>query len=179
MKKFAQSANISTDGVVDSVIGSVQDVKGATVNLANSLNGLTGPGIGQSFAGQFANNVTASLLGKISGGIGGFLSSSFGGGFGAKNGGTGKLPNPLEQFASFNYIFTLGCLTERELSFPDQTYRRRDPEIVILRSGGGPTPRIVLHCTKLTEKLNIISTMLILKQLFLGLLDHVLLMLQV
>jgi len=140
MKKFAQSANISTDGVVDSVIGSVQDVKGATVNLANSLNGLTGPGIGQSFAGQFANNVTASLLGKISGGIGGFLSSSFGGGFGAKNGGTGKLPNPLEQFASFNYIFTLGCLSERELSFPDQTYRRRDPEIVILRSGGGPTP---------------------------------------
>jgi hypothetical protein len=38
-KKFAQSGNISVDGVLDSVSGSVQELTGATVNLANSLNG--------------------------------------------------------------------------------------------------------------------------------------------
>ena len=51
-----------------------------------------------------------------------------------------KLPNPLEKFASFNYIFTLGCLSGGELAFPDLTYRKTDPSVVIIRSGGGPLP---------------------------------------
>ena len=139
-KKFTQSANIDINGALDSVTGPLQALEGATVDLTKSLNGLTGPGIGSSLMGNIANNVTSSLMGKLQGGIGGFLSTSFGGGFGSVFGGAGKLPNPLEQFASFNYIFTLGCLSEDELAFPDQTYRRRDPGIVILRSGGGPTP---------------------------------------
>jgi hypothetical protein len=140
-KKFAQSGNISVDGVLDSVSGSVQDLKGATVNLANSLNGLTGPGIGQSLVGNIASGLGGGIMDRIKGGLGGFLGASFGGGFGSPNGMSGSvLPNPLEQFTSFNYVFTLGCLTAQELSFPDVTYRRRDPSIVILRSGGGPTP---------------------------------------
>tara|TARA_B110000503_G_scaffold35837_1_gene58571 strand:- start:8394 stop:11132 length:2739 start_codon:yes stop_codon:yes gene_type:complete len=140
-KKFLQSNNISVDGVLDSVSGSVQDLKGATVNLTNSLNGLTGPGIGQSLVGSIANNVSNNLIDQIKGGIGGFLGAAFGDGFGTSSagGGASKLPNPLEQFASFNYVFTLGCLTQRELEFPDLTYRRQEPENVILRSGGGPT----------------------------------------
>ena len=138
--QFKQSANIAVDGVVDSVNGSIQELKGATVNLANSLNGLSGPGIGRSIVGNIANGIGNSLVNNIKGGIGGFLGAAFGGGFGSVFGGVGKQPNPLEQFASFNYVFTLGCLSEFELSFPDLTYRRRDPGIVILRSGGGPTP---------------------------------------
>jgi hypothetical protein len=138
--QFRQSANIAVDGVVDSVSGSVQELQGATVNLANSLNGLTGPGIGQSIVGNIANGIGSSLVNSIKGGIGGFLSAAFGGGFGSIFGGVGKQPNPLEQFASYNYVFTLGCLSDFELSFPDLTYRRRDPGVVILRSGGGPTP---------------------------------------
>ena len=51
--------------------------------------------------------------------------------------GFGKQPNMLEGFASYNYVFTLGCLTDFELNFPDLTYRYRDPLITILKSGGG------------------------------------------
>ena len=141
VKKFASSSNISVDGVLDSVTGSMQDIKSATVDLKNSLNGLTGPGIGQSLVGNIANGLGGGLLNKIKGGIGGFLGASFGGGFGVSpSSGGNKLTNPLEQFATFNYIFTLGCISNEELAFPDLTYRRKDPSVVILRSGGGPTP---------------------------------------
>ena len=47
------------------------------------------------------------------------------------------LNNELIDYASYNYIFTLACLTDTELADPDNTYRKRDPKITILRSGGG------------------------------------------
>jgi hypothetical protein len=50
---------------------------------------------------------------------------------------TPKQPNPLEEFASFNNIFTLGVLTPEEVNFPGRTYRQNGPTIKILRSGGG------------------------------------------
>jgi|TARA_R110002124_G_scaffold85363_2_gene221461 hypothetical protein len=128
-KAFVQSTNISTDGILDSVTGSVQDTMGATVNLSNSLNGLTGPSI-----------LSQGFMENIKGGVSDMLGGKFGGFLGAGIYGSGKLPNDLEQFASFTYSFTLGCLSENELQFPDQTYRRKEPEVIILRSGGGPTP---------------------------------------
>lgn len=140
LAKQVSSGNISVDGVLDSVAGSAQELQGATVDLANSINGITGPGIGQSIVGNIANNVGASLANQIAGGIGGFLGAAFGDGFGTSFNGSGKLSNPLEQFASYNYIFTLGCLSDYELNFPDLTYRRRDPRVIVLRSGGGPLP---------------------------------------
>jgi len=45
--------------------------------------------------------------------------------------------NELEDYTSYNYIFTFSCLTNDELHFPEKTYRIKDPEITILRSGGG------------------------------------------
>ena len=133
------SANIKVGEVFDSVSGHVQEKLGATVDLAKSLNGLTGPGVGESIVGNIANGLGSGLVDSIKGGIGGFLGAAFGEGFGSIFGGRGKQPNPLEQFASYNYVFTLGCLSDFELSFPDLTYRRKDPGVVILRSGGGPT----------------------------------------
>ena len=132
------SSNISVDGVLDSVAGSAQDLVGSTVDLSKSLNGITGPAIGQSIVGNIANGIGSSLVNQIAGGIGGFLGSAFGDGFGTAFSGGGKLSNPLEQFASYNYIFTLGCLSDFELNFPDFTYRRKDPNVIVLRSGGGP-----------------------------------------
>ena len=140
VSQIAQSANISVDGIADSITGSAQDVVSATVDLSNSLNGLTGPGIGNSIVGNIANGIGNRIASEITGGIGGFLGAAFGSGFGSNFGGSGIAPNPLEQFASFNYIFTLGCVDNYELAFPDLTYRRKDPAIVVLRSGGGPTP---------------------------------------
>ena len=49
---------------------------------------------------------------------------------------TGPIENFLGQFKTFNYIFTLGCLTNDEVNFPDSTYRVNGPSVVLLRSGG-------------------------------------------
>ena len=43
--------------------------------------------------------------------------------------------NELDQFASYNSIFTLGCLTNMELNFP-LSYRTMGPLIKIIKSGG-------------------------------------------
>ena len=43
--------------------------------------------------------------------------------------------NELDQFASYSYNITLGCLTNLELNFP-LTYRTLGPAVKILRSGG-------------------------------------------
>jgi len=43
--------------------------------------------------------------------------------------------NELDQFASYNYIFTLSCLTTVELNFP-LSYRTVGPLVQIIKSGG-------------------------------------------
>ena len=43
--------------------------------------------------------------------------------------------NELDKFASYNYIFTLGALTNLELNFP-LSYRTVGPLIKIIKSGG-------------------------------------------
>jgi hypothetical protein len=48
-----------------------------------------------------------------------------------------KQPNELRQYSSFNYVFTLACLTPSEINNPDLTYRKNPPAVTILRSGGG------------------------------------------
>jgi hypothetical protein len=46
------------------------------------------------------------------------------------------LNNPLNRFASYNYVYTIGCLTNDELNNPDSTYRIKDPQNVLLKTGG-------------------------------------------
>lgn len=136
--KFTESGKISVGGVASAVEGALDQVKGATLDMTNTVNGITGPALGQlDLAYGGLNQVLdykmpplmggGSLVSAIGGGFQGF---QFGGGFGKRN--------ILESFASYNYVFTLGCLTNFELNFPDLTYRYRDPLITILRSGGGP-----------------------------------------
>lgn len=48
-----------------------------------------------------------------------------------------RLPNPLEQYASFNCIFELGVLTPYSTNNPELTYRQSGADITVLRSGGG------------------------------------------
>ena len=48
-----------------------------------------------------------------------------------------KQPNELRKFSSFNYIFTLACLTPSEINNPDLTYRKNPPAVQVIRSGGG------------------------------------------
>src|SRR6056300_170627 len=49
----------------------------------------------------------------------------------------GSTDNLLKSFASYNYNLTLACLTINELNFPDSTYRVGNPQVTVLRSGGG------------------------------------------
>lgn len=51
------------------------------------------------------------------------------------------LQNKLNAYNSFNYIITMACLTNDELNRPDQTLKRRNPEHVLLATGGGRTPK--------------------------------------
>lgn len=47
------------------------------------------------------------------------------------------LRNPLELFASYNYIFTLSALRPDQINFPDTTYKKGDLGEIVMRSGGG------------------------------------------
>lgn len=55
-------------------------------------------------------------------------------------------PNPLEVFSTFNYVFTLSALSNEEVNYPDETYKKGGPrQNIILRSGGGkPEDRITI-----------------------------------
>lgn len=51
--------------------------------------------------------------------------------------GTGaRLGNPLENYASYNPIFTIGCLSDDQVTSPSQ-YRQNGAAVTVLRSGGG------------------------------------------
>lgn len=56
---------------------------------------------------------------------------------------SGSLPlsNELERFASYNNIFSFGCISPEELNFPDETYRKTGVRSgqMVLRSNGGLT----------------------------------------
>jgi len=138
--QFQTSGKISVGGIASAVEGSLSDITGATLDMPNSINGITGPALGsldlaQGGISQVLNSKLPGLAsgGKLIGGSLGGLSQAFGG----LMGGIGKQPNILNPFSSYNYIFTLGCLTDFELNFPDQTYRYNDPLITVIKSGGG------------------------------------------
>jgi len=63
------------------------------------------------------------------------------------------IPNPLNVYASYNYIFTLCCLTHEEINNPWTTYRIKTPENIVLRSGGTPNAPGVLNSDNWDSKL--------------------------
>jgi hypothetical protein len=51
-------------------------------------------------------------------------------------------PNILDQYVSYDYIFTFSALTKNEINYPDETYKKGSPvENVIFKSGGGSQSR--------------------------------------
>ena len=100
---------------IDTIKGLASGVKGATVNPSTGVK----PEQQQYFSGGVAE--VASQIAAASGLLGGGP----------------PFPNELRNFASYNYVFTLGCLNNFEINFPDLTYRISDPATVILKSGGG------------------------------------------
>ena len=136
-QSVSQSARIDVNGVASAVEGAASDLTGATVDLASSINGLSGQSIADGIGGALsgaASGLANNLLSGVTSQLGGLLGGALGGMFGG-----GKIPNSLDQYASYNYEITLGCLTAFEVNLPDFTYRRREPFITILRSSGGDT----------------------------------------
>jgi len=113
------SPNIFVDGINSAVEGAANQLKGA---ISDAFGGLLNFGRGSTSAG--GNRVG-------SGGINGVQPGAKGIGYTG-----GPLKNKLAQFASYNYIFTFGPLTNFEINYPDATYRKNGPSIVILKSGG-------------------------------------------
>jgi len=112
---IVNSAGITVNAIRDSIDGAVEEIAGAVADPINEVASRATEM--QSILG----NPGGALLSVIAGGL-------FGG---------SKKGNDLKDFASYTSIFTLGVLTNFEINFPDLTYRRRDPWITILRSGGG------------------------------------------
>lgn len=50
---------------------------------------------------------------------------------------TSRLPNPLRNYASFNYVISIGILSRSQNNSPNSTYRSSGLSKVILSSGGG------------------------------------------
>lgn len=114
-KAFTTSPNINVNAIADSIDGSLTEKLSAAVdpNLNIPLDYRTQL--------QYEN----AELQKFKDLIG--ITSTAGPPF----------PNELRDFASYNYVLGLGVLNTYEVNFPDKTYRLRDPEIMITRSGGG------------------------------------------
>ena len=116
------SPNIDVNAVRSSIEGSANEVKGAiqskALNVQTLATSLSGPEL-------FASNFTSFFRTTLSRIVG-----------------APPFPNPLEPYASVNYIWTLSCLTVDELNRPDSTYRRYGPKKIICRSGGSGAQKV-------------------------------------
>jgi hypothetical protein len=119
---IANSVNIDINGLKSAVEGSANEIKGAI----ESLN--TGLGTNVS---QVASSLLSSQFSGIDTGFQGILSSAPTSAFGRP-----PFANPLEKYASVNYVFTLSCLSVDDLNRPDSSYRLHGPTNIICRSGG-------------------------------------------
>ena len=105
--------------------GSRSTENSANIDI-NSAVATAGQAVSQAISTSVSN-----VVGSIGGGLGGIVGGLLGGvlgGFSNKN--------PLEDFASYNYIFTLSCLSDFEANLPNFTYRLFGPRNIVLRSGG-------------------------------------------
>ena len=144
----AKAGGFSIDNAVSQIQSQIPNIKTpGNIDINGTLSGV------QSQAQAAVNSAVQQIAGKVKlpggldliglpgiGNLSGLLGGS--GGQSAVNelGGGLPFPNQLEKFASFNYIFTLGCLTAYEVNYPDLTYRYNDPSVLVLKSGGGAGP---------------------------------------
>jgi len=79
----------------------------------------------------------ADIEQAISQGAAGLIASASGSVLQTATVALGQTENKLKEYATYNYIITLACLTINEINFPDSTYRVGPPKVTVLKSGGG------------------------------------------
>ena len=118
MDPFLISPNIDINGLRSAVEGSASEIKGAIESKARTVETLANSLSGPELFTSFFRTVLSRAVGAP------------------------PFTNPLEPYASVNYIWTLSCLTVDELNRPDSTYRRYGPKKIICRSGGSGAQKV-------------------------------------
>lgn len=162
------SANIAND--IDSLrnaIPSLTDFNSANQAISvlpQALGDLTGPVTQVRSAVEDFTNLAPSLANMFQQQIGSISSGFQNGALGFGPGGAGPdslpsnagqtatrsqlsqnvslLPNPLRNYASCNYVITLGCLSKSDINTPVSTYRSNGLSKIVLRSSGGTDNRV-------------------------------------
>lgn len=119
--------------VINAATNAVNTVK-TTLTTSGPASGLS------SLASGLASGLSGSL-GSIAGSVAGLL------GFGGKNivsvNTPLPLPNILNNYATYNYVISLGVLSDNEVNFPDSTYKAGiEPKLILKSGNGSPDNRI-------------------------------------
>ena len=143
---FSQNIAVLPQGF-SSITTGLRDVASATTNLTSSVSSVTGFAAAlQGGVQQALDSATTSGTGyddailrflRLSPDSGGRADSNTNIQQVPSESGTGlRVKNPLREFASYNYILELGCLSPFELNSPEDTYRINLTNSIV-RSGGG------------------------------------------
>lgn len=125
-----------TSGDRNATQGSRSTATSPNIDINGAVTGVAQEAVSAVF-NPIANTVGGMIGGSLGGLAGGLLGGVLGGLFGLNR-------NPLEEFASYNYVFTLSCLSNAELNLPDFTYRFFGPRNIILQTGGAPNKIMTL-----------------------------------
>ena len=102
------------------------------VNTVKNTLSESGPASSLSALGSSITGALSGALGSVAGGIGNILSAV----------GTGTvqsdkklpMPNVLHDYASYDYVITMGCLSAQEFNFPNESYMAGQYPPIILKS---------------------------------------------
>jgi hypothetical protein len=136
-KKVVQDTGIATAlSTASSAINSVKSAvtSGLSINISSITSSIPGAAEIQSAIEQARSNV--NKLGNLFENAVKAIST-------VASGISGPVPNILNNYSSFNYIFSLSVLDDTQINFPDETYRLGMIGPLILKSGSGsPNNRI-------------------------------------
>ena len=142
LDNLSRTIDSATTGLSKSLSGVSSMVTGAASSLSAGLSGITG--IGGAISG--INGVLSGIGGAISG-IGGAVNgllSAFGTAFTPLPDQALPLKNPLFEYASYDYVLGLACLTNDQLNSPDTGYMTGPIpyQIIAKDANADPTNRV-------------------------------------
>ncbi len=116
------------------------DISKATnaINSAKTVLQATGPASGLSGAIKNVTDSISGALGAVSGIFGALTKNLI-----SPSGVTLPMPNVLHNYATYNYVLSLGVLDANELNFPDSTYRAGiSPRLILKSANAEPDNRV-------------------------------------
>ena len=130
-KNVVQNTGVASAlGAATNAITNVKNAvtSGLSINISSITNAIPGAAEIQSAIEQARSNV--NKLGNLFENAAKAITT-------LTSGISGPVPNILNQYSSFNYIFSLSALDDAQINFPDETYRKGVVGPYILKSGSG------------------------------------------